>query len=352
MYNEFYKATNKIYSLLEDDESREIFMAKLMFYSSSDYKYIFDMVEKYTELSTEDFSWSKLIIKAKEYIKAGKEPVIYGAGGEGKGLQNILKLNGIMVDRFVDRNYQIINKSNVISPNQLLEEYHNNHKIFIIIGTEMYYFEIYNYLINNNVFADDILGGAANLKKQYFDEKIIKYVPDEVFVDCGSLNFMTCQYFENNCDTQIRKMIAFEPDNNNYVKCLEVAKASSADTKIYPYGVYSENGQLSFINESGGTSRISADGTDSVEVRKLDDLLADDKVTFIKMDIEGAELEALKGAEQIIKTCRPKLAISVYHKSEDIVEIPMYLHSILPEYKFYIRHYSIYSVETVLYAII
>ena len=69
------------------------------------------------------------------------------------------------------------------------------------------------------------------------------------------------------------------------------------------------------------------------------------------MDIEGSELEALKGAAETIKKWRPKLAISIYHKYEDIIEIPEYILSIVPDYSFYIRHYSSDIWETVLYAI-
>ena len=69
------------------------------------------------------------------------------------------------------------------------------------------------------------------------------------------------------------------------------------------------------------------------------------------MDIEGTEMEALKGAEYIIKKYKPKLAISIYHKPEDIVEIPKYILNINPDYKLYLRHYSDNAGETVLYAI-
>ena len=74
-------------------------------------------------------------------------------------------------------------------------------------------------------------------------------------------------------------------------------------------------------------------------------------MTFIKMDIEGAELEALKGSREIIQRYRPRLAISAYHKKEDLVELPLYIKELVPEYKLYIRHYSNAGVETVLYAV-
>lgn len=74
-------------------------------------------------------------------------------------------------------------------------------------------------------------------------------------------------------------------------------------------------------------------------------------MTFIKMDIEGAELEALHGCRDTIIKYRPKLAICVYHKPEDIIEIPSYIHEIVPEYKLYLRHHSKDLSETVLYAL-
>mgnify|MGYP002517000463 FL=1 len=79
-------------------------------------------------------------------------------------------------------------------------------------------------------------------------------------------------------------------------------------------------------------------------------MVGDDKVTFIKMDIEGAEMEALEGAKRTIKKNRPKLAISIYHKEDDLWEIPYYVLSRYPWSKIYMRHYSLTTNETVLYA--
>lgn len=92
-------------------------------------------------------------------------------------------------------------------------------------------------------------------------------------------------------------------------------------------------------------------GAETVEVTSLDTELEGKEVTFIKMDIEGAELEALIGAESLIKKNRPKLAISIYHKMEDIIEIPQIILEYYPDYRLYLRHYSIITTETILYAI-
>ncbi len=79
-------------------------------------------------------------------------------------------------------------------------------------------------------------------------------------------------------------------------------------------------------------------------------LLRGGGVTFIKMDIEGAEYQSLLGALKTIKKYRPKLAICLYHKPEDIIEIPHIILSINPDYKLAIRHYTTCNWETVLYA--
>lgn len=352
MLREYFEQSNKVYSLLEDKESKDIFMYKSMFYGSYDYRYIFEMVDRYTQLSTLDFRWDDFIKKIKYACEKGKKIVIYGAGGEGLALQTILNSQGIPVAFFADRNYELINRKDVVSPDELIDRYMANDDIVVVIGTEIYFEEIKNSLLKKGILLCDIFGGKADIEKQYFADEIIQYTSDEVFVDCGSLNFMTCEYFMKKCTTNVGKIFAFEPDDSNYNMCLDRINKHNLDIKLYPYGVYSENSVMGFVYNNGGTSRISQQGEGTIETCKLDDILKGERVTFIKMDIEGAEFEALKGAENLITKNRPKLAISVYHKPEDMIEIVLYLKSLVPEYKFYLRHYSIYSVETVMYAVL
>lgn len=114
-------------------------------------------------------------------------------------------------------------------------------------------------------------------------------------------------------------------------------------------GLYNQKGELRFCS-NGTAGTIKDDGDVVVPVIDIDTLVNGNPVTFIKMDIEGSELKALQGAEQTIKMYKPTLAICVYHKKEDIIEIPNYILSIVPEYKLYLRHYSNHTEETVLYA--
>lgn len=91
----------------------------------------------------------------------------------------------------------------------------------------------------------------------------------------------------------------------------------------------------------------------SIPVTTIDNTIDPcDRVTMIKMDIEGSELEALKGAMETILRDKPKLAISIYHKMEDMWEIPLYIKELVPEYRFYIRHHNSGGfAESVLYAV-
>lgn len=104
-----------------------------------------------------------------------------------------------------------------------------------------------------------------------------------------------------------------------------------------------------FLNGNGEIKKEN-----EITTLSIDDLVQRknlSKVDFIKMDIEGCELLALKGAEKTLRTFQPKLAISLYHKNEDFVEIPKYLQKLGLGYKFYLGHYTIHAEETVLYAV-
>ena len=122
---------------------------------------------------------------------------------------------------------------------------------------------------------------------------------------------------------------------------------------LHNKGLWDKAETLNFNSFGNGSSTISKDAEESIEVVALDDVVdANDKVTFLKMDIESAELNALYGARRVIEKDKPRLAICVYHKPEDIIYIASYILSINPEYKLFLRHHSlISSFETVLYAV-
>lgn len=131
---------------------------------------------------------------------------------------------------------------------------------------------------------------------------------------------------------------------------------------LHNCGVWNENcvldyGHGSSTNEpSSGISLYKTEPSannliQQAQVKRLDDVLKSRNVTYIKMDVEGAEMNALLGAEHIIRTQRPRLSVCVYHKVSDFWQIPLLLNKFNHEYKFVLRHYSKTSCEeTVLYA--
>lgn len=192
--------------------------------------------------------------------------------------------------------------------------------------------------------------------EQYFEKDIIRaHSENEVFIDAGCFNLMDTLRFIDSYP-KFKKVYAFEPDVSNYKECIkrkEELYDDSAKIEILNKGLWSRVGKLSFDGGQTSASIISEYGEETIDVTSIDSFLEGKKetVTFIKMDIEGAELEALKGAKDTIMRDKPDLAICIYHKDEDIVEIPKYILELNPDYKLYIRHYSWAMWETVLYAV-
>ena len=123
---------------------------------------------------------------------------------------------------------------------------------------------------------------------------------------------------------------------------------------VYDKGVYSETKTLFFEEEGKSSSHLSESGGTRIEVMKIDDLnLPADKGLLIKMDIEGSELSALKGAAETIKRLHPCLTICVYHKQEDLIEIPPFIDSLAGKgtYEYYLRYHGTDLAELVFYAI-
>ena len=120
---------------------------------------------------------------------------------------------------------------------------------------------------------------------------------------------------------------------------------------VYKLASWNKKEILKFREEGSFISQISDMGTSNTNANSLDNVLFDAvPATFIKMDIEGAERKTIEGAENIIKKYRPKLAICVYHRADDIFEIPLAIKKLVPEYKLYLRQHSNSLLDTVLYA--
>lgn len=103
-------------------------------------------------------------------------------------------------------------------------------------------------------------------------------------------------------------------------------------------------------SDFGYASSVDANGKEVVCADSIDNILAGRPATYIKLDVEGSELETLKGAVNTIKKYRPKMAVSLYHRAEDIIVLPLFIESLGMDYRYYIRHYQTRWCETTLYA--
>lgn len=360
---EFYLQSQKVYNSLMDEQSKHIFALRSLYNLTLDSKYLLNMVS-----IIPDFD-SKEIKKFIDFYKQcrnimdqypSKKLIIYGAGRWGKYLFDLLQMfSHINVYCFCDKDPQKQESTYcglpVISPDKLINMHMED---FVIIGTRDYESEVKNQLISMGFPAGHILSGIIKyefdilFEKQYFEAPIIQPQDKEVFVDAGCFNCDTSILFKKWCDGKYEKIYAFEPDGINYLKCKEVIKQENIENiELFNAGLWAKNDVLNFNTTETSASSIMEDGTSNINVVSLDYVLNGKRASFIKMDIEGSELSALQGARNTIINYRPRLAICIYHKPEDILEIPLYLQSLVPDYKFYIRHYSTYTIETVLYAV-
>lgn len=195
----------------------------------------------------------------------------------------------------------------------------------------------------------DILEIVSPRTEEYFDEKVV-LTDQEVFIDCGGFDGDTSVKFINKCGGTYADIVIFEPEL--YKKSAIERNMSGYRYKLYQAGVWSKTARLYFDALETDGSHVSESESDCViEAVSLDDTVYDKKPTFIKMDIEGSEQEAIKGCSRIISDFRPKLAICVYHKPDDLYEIPILIKKINPSYRLYLRQYANSRFETVLYAL-
>lgn len=195
--------------------------------------------------------------------------------------------------------------------------------------------------------------------KQYFCDEIIRLKENEVIIDCGAYDGDTLRDISRYTKNLYNKIYCMEPDKRNLIELKKtIMDLNLHDICIIDKGAWNETDKLCFSMECSNESSKIIKESDQIDLKKIDtidvvaiDDVINESISFIKMDIEGAEIKALKGAQNTIKKYKPKLAISVYHRNEDLIEIPNYIKKLVPTYNIYIRHHGINGTDTVLYAI-
>lgn len=193
---------------------------------------------------------------------------------------------------------------------------------------------------------------------QYYPKDIMCFSRGEIMAELGAYNGETLKQFIQLCP-DYQAAYCFEPDVKLLPRLREIENRQAEEGKrvhIVPKGAWDCSAVLSLSNEGTeqGHSCVLGDDTQAhgyvIEVAAVDEEVKE-PVSYMKMDIEGSELRALHGAERQIRENRPKLAVCVYHKNEDILDAWNYLRELVPEYHFYLRHHTVVGTETVLYAV-
>jgi FkbM family methyltransferase len=205
--------------------------------------------------------------------------------------------------------------------------------------------------------ADDLTTFADHDPESdlYFPPDLWRPNAQEHFVDCGAFDGDSLLFLINKTGAKFSGATAFEPDPKNF-------KALQDNVAAQPLGVRQKirlvnaavgvkRGVVHFTVSGTAASAVQDAGALPVDCLALDDEFRDVRPTYIKMDLEGYELEALAGAAKLMANHSPILAITCYHKIEHLWQIPLLIHSYQPGYRFYLRRYAEDCWETVCYAV-
>ncbi len=360
MNEDLMEMARNVYSHLNDEISKKIFEAKLLYASTGDVGYITGLEPKYRNLSSD----MQLYV---EKLQKGSHCLICGTGRAGHYLAGRFKGFGVVVDAFVDNDdnqsqvdeatgIRILTEKELKDNKALYEG-----KTFIIsYSVKDVALEVKARLMNEvGISEKDIRMGIfdwRNNQGQYFD--FFEAKENEVFVDCGCFDGSTCYKFAGWCGHKgYEHIYSFEADPVNYEKSRKLLEPLGK-CDLYPYGTSDVKKKVYFAADAFETSCIISEeeakkrnfeGVEQIETIALDDVLEGKRITFIKMDIEGAEYEALVGARRLIGENRPRMAISVYHKFEDFITLADLVLSMHSDYKISFRHYGFDELETIMY---
>ncbi len=207
--------------------------------------------------------------------------------------------------------------------------------------------------------VDRVLGNGRNVDvmgdicegSQYFPSDLIPLSEHERLVDIGAYNGDTVRDFVARTKARFDRIYAFELDAINYQSLEENVQRMAERERVTTFNLGIWDSECDISYSIGKSQSTVGAGEGKGHVVPLDAVLGNQKISMIKMDIEGAEPRALRGARTIIQTQKPRLAICIYHDFRHLWEIPLYIKSLVPEYRIYLRHHTNLEYETVCYAI-
>lgn len=340
---EFPSIIAQIYERMMDKRSRIIFTKRLLVSLTGDYAYMRDVLI--------DTPGGK---RLNEVLGKNDSPkYIYGAGIRGKRLAELFSDNnwGGFID--INRKGEFYNDLKIVDLDQFVNIYTQGTTIILsnMQGTQ----DIKNNLLEKGIFPEDVYVlndfDAESAEGMYFPTDCIRTVieKERAFIDIGcydgkdSLNYM--RWIGNDK----AEIYAFEPDMSNYRVCCEKLNAYP-NIELFNVGLSDMEQEVSVMGD-GEMAYLGEGGNKKIRTKILDNVLQNCSIGYIKMDVEGYEVNVLKGAEKIIRSQQPALAVSMYHKKADIWRIPELLLEYNKEYGFYMRYYGAANGDTVLYAV-
>lgn len=240
---------------------------------------------------------------------------------------------------FTDEKYNAPSCSDVY----LMEQHEQEiAKVYELMEDE-YSREVFEKITRFRLLDDSIEVPTMSQEKQYFEYGFYEKRQDEVFVDCGAFNGISLRTFLQENEFKFDGYYGMEPDLVNYEKLEEYVRTlpEKVREKITIVGktawkdsegirLYALHGPGSFVSDIG---KVWAEST------TIDDMLNGKRASYIKMNIEGSEKEAILGAEQTIRKYKPRLAIAGYHRTDDFWRIPLMIKAYRNDYKIYLRSY-------------
>ncbi|MCH1948746.1 FkbM family methyltransferase [Enterocloster sp. OA13] len=364
----FESRIERIYHALLDEKSQYIFSCRMMYSLTKDYKYISKILAK-TDAGRQFSEKLDSVINEVGFFNGtgidwcgsgefgdclvgdGQGALIYGAGIKGTRLVQLFPEKNWK--GYIDRYRRgILNGLPILGIN----ECNNLSDKSIVISNTMNPYDIKNDLVNEGVSEKNIiiLREYDSIAGQniYFDDAILRNVKEikGAFIDVGCYDGAdTINYFKRTGNINA-PVIAIEADATNYNICKKILQAYK-NVSVINVGLSDKKEVKKFNQISTSNSKFSESGNVEVKTVPLDTIVEKQSVGFIKMDIEGYEERALRGAMKTIIEQHPILAISIYHKRSDIWKLPELLLEMNPGYRFYLRHYTVGVTDTVIYAI-
>lgn len=194
---------------------------------------------------------------------------------------------------------------------------------------------------------------ARSIGWQYFPNEIFTAEVYSDFINCGAFTGDTVKNLVKNIG-KIKKITCIEPDESSFLELVDYCRKNSAQIadqiQLFPVALGDKTQKISFKSSLGLCSEVGEGfGTNAIQCVRLDDILPNASPTYISMDLEGYEVIALAGAENMIAREKPNLAISVYHQINHLWEIILMIEGYQLGYEFYLRNYTGFTYETILY---